>query len=103
MLDFSTIRGRLLAGVRMRVRNGEITERNLARRIGLSQPHVHNVLKGEKSLKLEVADLILKELGLSVLDFVEEEEWRAPIIGACGPRQLLHDRSREPAGQSIPN
>lgn len=53
-----------------KVRNGEITERALARRIGLSQPHVHNLLKGVRTLSAPAADLMLEGLGLTVLDLL---------------------------------
>ena len=61
-----------------RIRNGELTERNLAKRIGLSQGHMHNVLKGTRILTAEVADLLMLELHLSVGDLVNTEELRQP-------------------------
>ena len=57
-----------------RIRNGELTERNLARRIGMSQAHVHNVLKGARILTAEVADLLMLELNLTVGDLVTGED-----------------------------
>ena len=57
--------------IRRRVLNGELTERGLARMSGLSQPHVHHVLKGARSLSVASTDRILRSLGLSVLDLVE--------------------------------
>jgi transcriptional regulator with XRE-family HTH domain len=54
-----------------RVRNGELTERGLARRIGISQAHMHNVLKGVRILTPEVADLILLEIQMSASDLME--------------------------------
>lgn len=61
-----------------RIRNGELTERNLAKRIGLSQAHMHNVLKGTRILTAEVADLLMLELHLSVGDLVSTEDLRHP-------------------------
>jgi hypothetical protein len=60
-----------------------MTERGLARMTGVSQPHIHNVLKGVRILTPEIADAILRALQLSVLDLIpprEMEEWlrRAP-------------------------
>ncbi|MDX2152644.1 MAG: helix-turn-helix transcriptional regulator [Bryobacteraceae bacterium] len=66
---------RLLVAVRLRLRNGELTERALARRIGMSQPHVHNVLKGQRMLTPATADRLLREFRMTVLDLVEPEEW----------------------------
>jgi transcriptional regulator with XRE-family HTH domain len=48
-----------------------LTERGLARRAGISQPHLHNVLKGKRFFSLQTADLVLHELGLSVVDLIE--------------------------------
>ena len=45
---FADVRNALTAVLRARVRNGELTERGLARLVGVSQPHIHNVLKGSK-------------------------------------------------------
>jgi len=49
-----------------RIHNGETTERALAQRIGLSQPQMHHVLKRARTLKPEVADLLIAQLGISV-------------------------------------
>ncbi|MCE5310770.1 MAG: helix-turn-helix domain-containing protein [Acidobacteriales bacterium] len=71
---FQTLQTRLVAAVRMRVRTGELTERRLARLTGISQPHIHNVLKGARELSPEIADLILRGLKISLLDLLECEE-----------------------------
>ncbi|MCL4793961.1 MAG: helix-turn-helix domain-containing protein [Bryobacteraceae bacterium] len=73
-LSFGALHQRLIQQVRLRLFNGELTERRLARMIGVSQPHVHNVLKGVRSLTTEVADLLLAGLGLSTLDLIETAE-----------------------------
>jgi plasmid maintenance system antidote protein VapI len=70
MLSFKHLQMGLISEVRGRIRGGELTERGLARSIGMSQPHIHNVLKGEKILTLFVADKILFFLGLSVADLM---------------------------------
>jgi transcriptional regulator with XRE-family HTH domain len=70
-MNFQTLQSNLLFQIRRRVLNGELTERGLARMSGLSQPHVHHVLKGVRSLSVASADRILRSLGLSVLDLVE--------------------------------
>ncbi len=73
-LTFSGLRRRLLNLVRARLFNGELTERRLARIIGMSQPHMHNVLKGARVLKPELADSLLAAFGLTVMDLIEESE-----------------------------
>lgn len=70
---FETLQARLLDFIRWRVQNGELTERRLAGLVGISQPHMHNILKGVRTLSPEMADRILKTLEMSVLDlFVPE-------------------------------
>jgi hypothetical protein len=71
MMDFETLQRRLLSRVRDRVRNGELTERGLARMIGISQPHMHHILKGVRTLSMEIADRILRRLEWTVLDLLE--------------------------------
>ena len=56
----------------MRLHNGEFTERELARRAGLSQPHVHNALSGKRSMTPAVADKLLAAVRLSILDLIRE-------------------------------
>ena len=55
------------------VRNGAMTERGLARLVGISQPHMHNVLKGTRSLSIDLIDRVLSEMRLSVLDLIDRE------------------------------
>ncbi|HWB99940.1 MAG TPA: hypothetical protein VG672_24700 [Bryobacteraceae bacterium] len=59
--------------VRTLVRNGEVTERGLARLAGISQPHLHNVLKGVRAMTPEIGDLLLVTLKLDLLDLFEPE------------------------------
>jgi plasmid maintenance system antidote protein VapI len=58
----------------MLVRSGEATERGLARLTGVSQPHMHNVLNGKRLLSLEMADQVVGQLHLDLLDFIEPGE-----------------------------
>lgn len=73
-MTFQDAQQRLLAYVRDRIHNGELTERGFARLTGISQPHVHNVLKGVRNLSLEISDFILKNLHLSILDLASAQE-----------------------------
>jgi hypothetical protein len=52
------------------VRTGRMTERGLAKAAGVSQPHLHNVLKQFRKLSPESADKILAALGLRVPDIL---------------------------------
>jgi transcriptional regulator with XRE-family HTH domain len=76
-MTFHELQRRLLDRLRRRIRSGEVTERGLAKLSGISQPHLHNVLKGKRVLSVEMADEILHNLGLNVLDLVEPEELEA--------------------------
>jgi len=69
-MDFQRLQSRLIMNLRERVRSGEISERSLARVTGISQPHLHNVLKGKRLLSVEKADQILRQLHLDLADLM---------------------------------
>jgi plasmid maintenance system antidote protein VapI len=101
---FETLHRRLVERINDRVRNGEITERKLARITGISQPHVHNLLKGARGFSPESADCMLRNLNMSVVDLlepveIEELSHRAEISRAG----QLPDRFRGPAAPFPPN
>ena len=75
-MTFQDLQHRLLDELRQRVRRGEATERGLARLSGISQPHLHNVLKGKRILSMEKADTMLRRLQMDVLHLIELEELR---------------------------
>ncbi len=70
-MDFERFHALLIGHLRERVRGGEISERALARLVGISQPHLHNVLKGERSLSFATADRILHLLHLGLEDLID--------------------------------
>jgi hypothetical protein len=70
-INFQGLQTRLVVHLRHRVRSGEITERSLARVTGLSQPHLHNVLKGKRFLSVGKSDQILHQLHLDLMDLIE--------------------------------
>ena len=73
-MNFREQQRRLIAHLRALIRSGDATERGLARLTGVSQPHMHNVLKGKRLLSLEMADRVLAQLHLDLLDFIEPGE-----------------------------
>ena len=75
-LNFLDLHQRLLELLRQRVQGGQDTERGLARLAGVSQPHLHNVLKGKRLLSLDMADEILQNLQIGIADLVDPEELR---------------------------
>lgn len=74
-MTFGDLQQRFVALLRNRVRNGELTERGLARMVGVSQPHMHNVLHGKRTFSLETTDDIMRQLRVDVLDLIEPGEW----------------------------
>jgi plasmid maintenance system antidote protein VapI len=73
-ISFEAVQARLLDLTNTRIRNGEYTERGLARILGISQPQLHNVLKGARKLHLALADQLLIKFGLTLLDLLSEHE-----------------------------
>jgi transcriptional regulator with XRE-family HTH domain len=73
-VNFREQQSRLIAHLHALVRSGDATERGLARLTGVSQSHMHNVLKGKRLLSLEMADQVLAQLHLDLLDFIEPGE-----------------------------
>jgi plasmid maintenance system antidote protein VapI len=74
-VTFSELKLRLIKLVNARILNGEFSERGLARILGISQPQVHNVLKGARKLHGDLADRLLTRLGLSLIELFREEEF----------------------------
>jgi len=78
-LTFGELHERFIDYLRERTRGGELTERRLARITGVSQPHIHNVLKGKRGLSIQLADAILRHLELDLVDLIHPDElleWR---------------------------
>jgi predicted transcriptional regulator len=73
-MNFRDLQERLTMNLRERVRSGEITERGLARLTRVSQPHIHNVLKGKRLLSMNMADRVMHHLRMDVLDLVDPRE-----------------------------
>lgn len=92
---FADLHQRLIGHIRARLDRGEITERRLARQAGLSQSHLHNVLKGVRSLSNGLADRLLRQLEISVLDLLSPEE-RAVCPALDPPRQPARETAYPP-------
>ena len=73
-VTFEALQTRLLKFVNNKIGNGEYTERGLARVLGISQPQIHNVLKGARGLHRPLADLMLRKFQLTVADLLTEVE-----------------------------
>jgi hypothetical protein len=102
-LTYQDVQLRLLAYVRSQISNGELTERGFARLIGISQPHVHNVLKGVRKLSPNIFDVALKYLHLSMLDLVPSDELEAFLQSRRLPRRSTEVRFLDrPIGPGMP-
>jgi transcriptional regulator with XRE-family HTH domain len=73
-MNFLELQQRLLENLRHRIHSGQATERSLARQAGVSQPHLHNVLKGRRFLSIDMADEILRNLELGLFDLIQPDE-----------------------------
>ena len=73
-MNFQELQRRLVSHLRQRILNGELTERHLARITGVSQPHIHNVLKGKRYFSVKMADQILLTMRMDVIDLLEPRE-----------------------------
>jgi hypothetical protein len=91
-LSFQELRDRLVSLLSDRVRNGQATERGLARLTGISQPHIHHVLAGRRRLSLEMADRILRKLEMDLLDLIGPAELAGAIwsgrIAPAAPQEM---------------
>jgi plasmid maintenance system antidote protein VapI len=73
-ITFEVLQRRLLSVAARRIQNGEYTERGLARILGVSQPQIHNVLKGARKLHFLLADRLLNKFSISALDLLNDGE-----------------------------
>ena len=77
--EFHQLFDALLNHVRGRISRGDLSERGLARLMGYSQPHVHNVLAGVRHMNARFADDLLGGLGLSLKDLKRSLSGLAPL------------------------
>jgi hypothetical protein len=67
---FQELQVRLIDIARERVRGGGLTERGLARMCGVSQPHMHNVLKRIRVMSMGSADRLMHALDIRASDLL---------------------------------
>lgn len=96
---FADLHQRLLDHIRALLDRGETTERRLARQSGLSQSHLHNVLKGARSLSNQLADRLLRHLEMNVLDLLSPEE--RPRLPTHGRRGVAPEPAQTRRGDSL--
>lgn len=93
-VNFQQLLNRLKAWLNLQVRNGALTERGLARRVGMSQSHIHNVLKGARILTPGTADRILESLGLTLVDLLASDECASTAPASDGAGRARGRRRR---------
>lgn len=89
-VTFALIQNRLLERLRHRVRNGDFTERGLARVVGISQPHIHNVLKGVRVLSPDLSDMLIAGLDLSLIELLGPDELGEALMAKQAQRLGAH-------------
>jgi plasmid maintenance system antidote protein VapI len=89
-VTFTLIQKRLLEELRQRLRNGDFTERGLARIVGISQPHIHNVLKGVRSLSPDLGDQVISGLDLSLMELLGADELGEALMAKQARRLGTH-------------
>ena len=89
-MPFEELQERLVDIARERVRAGELTERGLARLCGISQPHMHNVLKKIRTLSSSSADRLMLALNLGVSDLL----WSVSAESDAGVKTIPVVRNR---------
>jgi len=100
-VSFAALQSRLIRFVNLRIQNGDFTERGLARILGVSQSQVHNVLKGARKLKPELADHLMSRFDMSVLDLLESADLKGQAFLRPDDRSP-HRRAREPGAHLPP-
>ena len=89
-MDIADLYERLVDVARQRIRSGELTERGLSRLCGVSQPHIHNVLKQIRALSPASADRLMQALGLTLPELV----WSSPHESGAQVRIVPMVRNR---------
>ena len=77
LVTFDDLAKRLVRDLAKLIHSGAVTERRLAKMVGFSQPHLHNVVNGARRLTPAVADQVMDRLDWTLLDLIESPEARA--------------------------
>lgn len=93
-VTFGFLKSRLIGYVNYRIRNGEYSERMLARIIGVSQPQLHNVLKGSRALSQDLADRLLRHFHIGCIDLLEPEELARSNEPQPGTYELIRKQAQ---------
>lgn len=69
-MTFQMLHDRLIREISRRVGDGDTSVSSIARRAGISQPHLHLVLKGKRGFSWDFADRAALVIGVRVEDLV---------------------------------
>jgi transcriptional regulator with XRE-family HTH domain len=81
-MGFSELRNALVQDLLTRIRAGEFSERSLARRLGISQPHMHHILANKRQMSWELADHIVLVLKIDLQSYFPQDEAPADAYDA---------------------
>jgi len=73
-IAISDLCDRLKENLKAGVASGSLTVRRLAREIGVSQPHMQNIMSGKRALTMQMADRLLQYQHRSALDMASPSE-----------------------------
>lgn len=73
-IAISDLCNRLLESLKKSVASGSLTVRRLAAEIGVSQPHMQNIMNGKRALTMAIADRLLEYQRRSVLGLATASE-----------------------------
>lgn len=91
-VTFGVLQERLIQFVNGCIRNGDFSERGLARILGISQPQLHNILKGARKLRPEIADRLIAKFEMSALDLLEAEDLRQHLDSRMAEQDVFGHR-----------
>ena len=98
-ITFDELTSRLRTYIRQLINRGEFTERSIARVLHISQPHVHNVLKGVRRMNVDLADQIMGKLTITIFDLISDQEiWNS--LDEKNPDWLTQAAKRKPPVKS---
>ncbi len=103
-MTFRGLEERLLGRLKGRLQRGELSERRVARLTGYTQPHIHNVLNGRRSLNARLADALLEGLSLTVEELAGgPSHVEVPVArGALGPRHRFPESTEASGARLFP-
>ena len=88
-IALSDLCNRLMESLKVSIASGSLTVRRLAREIGVSQPHMQNVMNGKRALTMALADRLLEYQHRSVLDLATSAELGAALKQAESSPEIV--------------